>query len=48
MNKNIIMAGLVILLAIGGAYFILKPEAKVINTVQSKVQDESQPHSHDE
>lgn len=52
MNKNIIIALVAIVVAIGGAYFILSGNNKDTNTVAPKentqVQDESKPHSHDQ
>ena len=59
MKKNLIIAIVLIVGAIGAAFFILKPETKTASdghtdhthestSEHNPIQDESQPHTHDE
>ncbi|MDQ3076397.1 MAG: hypothetical protein M3Q34_04720 [bacterium] len=59
MKKNLIIVIVLIVVAISAAFFILKPESKIASdghtdhtheatSEHTPIQDESQPHSHDE
>ena len=59
MKKNLIIAIVLIIIAIGAAFFILKPEVQTASDGHTNhthdainghtpIQDESQPHTHDD
>ena len=59
MKKNLIIVIVLIVAAISAAYFILKPSVELVSdghtdhtheatTKHTPIQDESQPHTHDE